>query len=101
MKQEKPSVAYLAQQINGKLRSGLSRSLAPQLPGWYRDEIQQDPETKEPRNAVDPSFRTRAVQLLGRAKYAACFPLAAAAIPYVRWRGHFGSYLYCLVRRLD
>jgi glycosyltransferase involved in cell wall biosynthesis/2-polyprenyl-3-methyl-5-hydroxy-6-metoxy-1,4-benzoquinol methylase len=62
--------------------------LAPQLPGWFRDEIQQDRETKEPRNAVDPSFRTRAVQLLGRARYAACFPLAAAAIPYVRWRGH-------------
>ena len=47
MKQEEPSLAYVAQQINGELRSGLSRSLAPELPGWFRDEILEDPETKE------------------------------------------------------
>jgi hypothetical protein len=81
MRQEQPSVAYVARQINGKLRSGLSRSLAPELPVWSSDEIPADPETEELGNTVAPSFRTRVVQLLGRAKHAACFPLAAAAIP--------------------
>lgn len=101
MKQAKPSLSYAAAQINGRLRSGTSRSLAPELPAWFRDEIQEDPEAKEERSAVGRASRTRAVQLLGRAKYAACFPLAAAAIPYVRWRRYVGPYLYCLARKLD
>jgi len=80
----KSSVAYVAQQINGSLRSRVSRALAPELPGWFCDEIQESPE--ELHNAVGPSFRTFLVQTLGRVQHAACFPLAAAAIPYVRWR---------------
>jgi hypothetical protein len=73
MKQEKPSVVYVAQRINGSLLSVVSRSLAPELPGWFRDEIQESPENKELHNAVGPSFPTRVVQFLGRAKHAACF----------------------------
>lgn len=101
MKQQRPSLSYTATQINSRLRSGLSRSLAPGLPAWFRDEIQENPETREQHTAVGVSFRTRAVQALGRAKYAACFPLAVAAIPYVRWRRYVGPYLYCLARKLD
>jgi hypothetical protein len=101
IKTEKPSLAYTAQQINNKLRSGISRSLAPDLPHWFRDEIQEDPERKARRNNVQPSLRTRVVQMLGRAKHAACFPMALAAIPYVRWGKFFGPYLYCLARKLD
>jgi uncharacterized protein involved in response to NO len=52
----KPSVS--AGQISSKLRSGLSRSLAAQLP--------------------------------------ACFPLAAAAIPWVRWRRYVGAHIYTI-----
>jgi hypothetical protein len=96
----KTSVAYVAQQINGSLRSGVSRALAPELSGWFRDEIQESPENKELHNAVAPSFRTCVVQILGRAQHAACFPLAAAAIPYVRWRRDtLARTCICLARR--
>lgn len=101
VKRQKPSPSYTAAQFNNQLRSGLSRPLAPELPAWFRDEIQEDPEIKEERNRAGLSLRTRLVQFLGLAKYAACFPLAAAAIPYVRWRGYVGPYLYCLARKLD
>ena len=101
IKCETPTRAYIAQQINNKFRSGISRSLAPELPNWFRDEIQEDPEQKSKRNRVRPALRTRVVQLLGRAKHAACFPIAVAAIPYVRWRRLVGPYLYCLARKLD
>jgi hypothetical protein len=60
-----PTLAHTAQQINNKLRSGISRSLAPELPHWFRDKIQEDPEEKLKRNGVRPSLRTRAVQYWG------------------------------------
>jgi len=101
IKQERPSLGYTAQQFNSRLRSGWSRSLAPELPGWFRDEIQEDPVKKEQRNRAGLSLRTRVVQFLGRVKYAACFPLAAAALPYVRGRRYVGPYLYCLARKLE
>jgi SAM-dependent methyltransferase len=101
IKKEKASVAYTAQQINSKLRSGITRSLAPELPGWFRDDIQEDPDQKAIRNSNSPSMRTRAVQLLSRAKHACCFPLALASLPYVRLRQLVGPYLYCLARKLD
>jgi 2-polyprenyl-3-methyl-5-hydroxy-6-metoxy-1,4-benzoquinol methylase len=101
IKKEKATLGYAAQQINNKLRLGISRRLAPDLPKWFRDQMQEDPEQLLQRNGSKPSRRTRAVQMLGRAKHAACFPVALAAIPYVRWRRFVGPYLYCLARRLD
>ena len=95
IKKEKPKLALAAQQINNKLRSGISHSLAPEFPNWFCDQIQEDPEEKAKRNIVRPSLRTR------RAKHAACFPLALVAFPYVKWRSFVGAYLYCLARKLD
>jgi len=100
IKKEKPTIAYAARQINNVLRSGISRRLAPELPRWFRDEMQEAPEQLAEQHGK-ASLRTRAVQMLGRAKHAACFPIALAAIPYVRWRRFVGPYLYCLARRLD
>lgn len=99
--QQKASVGYAAQQINNKLFSNVSSPLAAGMPGWFRDESQADPEITEQRNRADLSLRTRAAELIGRAKYGACFPLAAAALPYIRRRGLIGPYLYCLARKLD
>jgi hypothetical protein len=48
-----------------------------------------------------PGMRQRVMETLGRIKFAACFPLAVAAIPYVRIRGYKGTYLYCLARKRD
>jgi len=39
IRRETPTVAYTAAQINNRLRTGISRSLAPELPNWFRDEI--------------------------------------------------------------
>jgi hypothetical protein len=47
------------------------------------------------------TVRQRMMQMLGRIKFAACFPLAVAAYPYVRMRGYKGTYLYCLARKRD
>jgi hypothetical protein len=41
------------------------------------------------------------MEMLGRIKHAACFPLAVAAFPYVRMRGYKGTYMYCLARKRD
>lgn len=101
MKKEKATLAYTAQQVNNKLRSGLSRWLAPDLPKWFRDDMQEEPAELEKRYEAKLSLRTRAAQMLGRVKHAACFPIALGAIPYVRWRKLVGPYLYCLARRLD
>ncbi|HKV64530.1 MAG TPA: glycosyltransferase family 2 protein [Candidatus Acidoferrum sp.] len=48
-----------------------------------------------------PTPRRRAIEILGRIKSAACFPLAVAAYPYVWMRGLKGTYLYCLARKGD
>jgi len=101
IRKEKATVAYTAQQINNKLRSGISRTLAPDLPKWFRDDMQEEPEELVKRHEAKLSLRARAIQMLGSAKRAACFPIALAAIPYVRWRRLVGPYLYCLARRLD
>jgi SAM-dependent methyltransferase len=67
IKKEKPTLGYTAQQINNKWHTGVSRSLAPGLPHWFRDGIEEEPEQKARRNGVPPSLRTRAVQMLGLA----------------------------------
>ena len=101
MKHEKPTLAYTAQQINNKFRSGLSRKLVPELPGWFRDEIQEDLAKKEKRNDARRSLRSRAVETLAHAKHAACFPIPLVTLPFVRWGRLAGPYLYCLARKLD
>jgi hypothetical protein len=73
MKQEKPSLAYgAANQRPAALGPfALPRS---RTHGWFGDEIQ----ARNQGTSAAPN-------------HTACFPLAAAAIPYVRWRGYFGS----------
>jgi SAM-dependent methyltransferase len=101
IKKEKPTLAYTAQQINNKFSSGLWRKRAPELPGYFRDEIQQEPARKAGRNEVRPSLRAHTLETLAHAKHAACFPVALATLPFVRWCRLAGPYLYCLARKLD
>jgi hypothetical protein len=35
---------------------------------------------------------------LGKVKRGLCYPLAGAALPYLRLRGYKAAYLYCLAR---
>jgi len=59
------------------------------------------PDQAEAVLRAKPTTRQRAMGVLGRIKSAACFPLAVAAYPYVRMRGHKGTYMYCLARLGD
>jgi len=95
------SISYAAQMINILLRTGMSRSLAPDLPPVFR-EAMQNPD-KLPSSSPQPSFslRLRAVQALGRLKAMACLPIACLSMPIIRLRGYKDSYLYCLARRRD
>jgi hypothetical protein len=100
IKKEKPTLAVAAQQINNGLRSGISHSLAPELPSWFCDEIQEDPEAKAKRNNVRPSMRTRRAAA-GPRETCGLFSLAFVELPYVKWRNFVDPYLYCLARKLD
>jgi SAM-dependent methyltransferase len=100
LREQPAGIAYTAQMLNIALRSGISRAFVPDLPPSFRDEIQET-ATNMPSVPAASSLRLRIIRILARAKFAVCFPLALLAMPYVRWKGHKGAYLYCLARRKD
>jgi SAM-dependent methyltransferase len=98
MREQPAGIKHAAQMINMALRTGLSRGATGQAPASFRDVMQMAPEQAAEALQAAPTARERAVQMLGRIKHAACFPMAVAAYPYVRLRGYKGTYLYCLAR---
>jgi SAM-dependent methyltransferase len=101
VREEPAGVGYTAQMINMALSTGITQNAAVEAPASFRDVMQMAPEQAEQVLRAKPAMRQRAMQALGRIKHAACFPLAVAALPYVRLRGYKGTYLYCLARRRD
>lgn len=101
MREQPAGVVHTAQMINIALRTGVTQNAAPEAPNSFRDIMQMPPEQAETVLHAKPTTRQRLMQMLGRIKYAACFPLAVAAWPYVRLRGYKGTYLYCLARKRD
>jgi 2-polyprenyl-3-methyl-5-hydroxy-6-metoxy-1,4-benzoquinol methylase len=100
--QEQPAgMRHTAQMINMALRTGMTQNAAEGAPATFREVMQMAPEQAEAALQAKPTARQRFMRLLGRVKYAACFPLALAAFPYVRLRGYKGTYLYCLALRRD
>ncbi|MGB7283444.1 MAG: class I SAM-dependent methyltransferase [Candidatus Acidiferrum sp.] len=97
-KEQPAGIVHTAQMINMSLRTGLSRKATGDAPDSFRDVMQMPPEEAEAALNAKPTARQRAVQFLGQAKYATCFPLAIAAFPYIRLRGYKGTYLYFLAR---
>jgi len=87
--------------INIALHTGMSRAAAGEASKSFRDLVQMAPDQAEAALRAKPTTRQRAMVISGRIKYAACFPLAVAAYPYVRMRGFKGTYLYCLARKRD
>ena len=98
MREQPAGVNHTAQMINMTLRTGLTQNAGAEAPASFRDVMQMPPEQAEAALRAEPTVRQRLVQALGRIKHAACYPLALAAWPYVRLRGHKGTYLYCLAR---
>jgi len=101
IREQPAGIAHATQMINMALRTGMSQAVAIDTAKSFRDVIQMAPSQAEAVLRAKPTARHRALEILGRIKYAACLPLAVAAFPYVRMRGYKGTYLYCLARRCD
>jgi SAM-dependent methyltransferase len=101
IREQLAGLSHTAQMINTALRTGLSQTAAGGSLASFRDVMQMEPDQAEAVLRTKPSTRQRAMEILRRIKHAACFPLAVAAYPYVRFRGFRGTYLYCLARKRD
>src|SRR5229473_5404158 len=95
IREQPAGIAHTAQMINMALRTGMSQSASGEGLKSFRDLMQMTPGQAEEVLRAKLTARQRALETLGRIKYAACFPLAVAAYPYVRLRGFKGTYLYC------
>lgn len=101
LREQLAGVTHTAQMIHIALRTGISKPAAGEATASFRDVMQMTPERAEAVLQAKPTARQQIMQTLGRIKYAACFPLAVAAFPYVRMRGYKGTYMYCLARKRD
>lgn len=98
LRQQRAGIPYAARMFNIALRSGISARVVPDLPAAFCEAIQSN-TPQSSASAGSPSLRLRAITALAKIKFAACFPLALLAMPYVRWKHYRGAYLYCLARR--
>jgi 2-polyprenyl-3-methyl-5-hydroxy-6-metoxy-1,4-benzoquinol methylase len=101
IREQPAGVKHTAQMIHMAWRTGMSQPAAGETSASFRDVMQMTPEQAEAVLRAKPTMRQRMMQTLGRIKYVACFPVAVAALPYVRMRRYKGTYLYCLARRRD
>lgn len=101
IREQPAGLAHTAQMINMALRMGMSQAAAGDASASFRDVMQMTPDRAEVVLQAKPTTRQRAMGILRRIKYAACFPLAVAAYSYVRMRGFKGTYMYCLARKCD
>jgi len=101
IREQPAGVVHTAQMINMALRTGVTQAKPGEISRSFRDVIQMERKQTEAALQAKPAMRQRAMETLGRIKFAVCFPLAVAAFPYVRMRGYKGTYLYCLARKRD
>jgi SAM-dependent methyltransferase len=101
IREQPAGLAHTAQMMHMALRTGISQAAAGGASTSFRDVMQMTPDQAEAVLRAKPTTRQRAMEILGRIKIAACFPLAVAALPYVRMRGYKGTYMYCLARLGD
>jgi len=101
VREQPAGLRHTAQMINMALRTGMLEEATKETSKSFRDVMQMSPDQAEAILRSTPSARQRAMEILGRIKYAVCFPLAMAAYPYVRLRGLKGTYLYSLARKRD
>ena len=101
IREQPAGLAHTAQMIHMALRTGISQAAPGEASTSFRDVMQMTPDQAEAVLRAKPTTRQRAMEILGRIKIAACFPLAVAALPCVRMRGYKGTYMYCLARLGD
>src|SRR6266478_826074 len=101
IREQPAGVTYSAQMIHMALSTGISQAAAGEASRSFCDVMRMTPDQAEAVLRAKPTPRQRLMQALGRMKFAACFPLAAAIYPYIRMRGFKGTYMYCLARKCD
>src|SRR5216117_12116 len=101
VREQPAGLVHTARMINIALRTGTSRAVTREASRSFPEVIQMTPDQAEAVLRAKPTLRQRAMGVMSQIKYAACFPLALAAYPYVRMRGFKGTYLYCLAQKRD
>ncbi|HWO36467.1 MAG TPA: class I SAM-dependent methyltransferase [Candidatus Acidoferrum sp.] len=98
VRQQPVDFPYAVSMINMALRSGLTKKVTGREDVYFRDVMQMDTAKAVAAIREFPSARQRLMSALGRVKRGLCYPLAGAALPYLRLRGYKAAYLYCLAR---
>jgi SAM-dependent methyltransferase len=98
VRQQPVDFPYAASMINMALRSGLTKKVTGHEDVYFRDVMRMDTAKAAAVIREAPSGRQRLMSTLGRVKRGLCYPLAGAALPYLRLRGYKAAYLYCLAR---
>src|SRR6267143_3595423 len=75
IREQPAGIAHTAQMINMALRTGMSQSASGEGSKSFRDLMQMTPGQAEEVLRAKPTAWRRAMEILGRVKYAACFPL--------------------------
>jgi len=101
VREQPVGIAHTSQMINMALRTGISQATADEASTSFREVMHMAHDQAAAVLRAKPTTRQRAMEILGRIKHAACFPLAVAVYPYVRMRGFKGTYLYCMARKRD
>ena len=99
IREQPAGLTHTARMINMALRTGMTEAAAGEDSKSFCEVMQMASDQAEAVLRAKPTKPQRAMEILGRIKYAACFPLALAAYPYVRMRGFKGTYLYCLAQK--
>ncbi len=98
VRQQPVDFPYAVSMINMALRSGLTRKVTGREDVFFRDVMQMDKAKAVAVIREAPSARQRVMSTLGKVKRGLCYPLASAALPYLRLRGYKAAYLYCLAK---
>jgi SAM-dependent methyltransferase len=98
VRQQPVDFPYAVSMINMALRSGLTKKVTGREDIFFRDVMQMDAAKAAVAIREAPTARQRLMGTLGKVKRGLCYPLAGAALPYLRLRGYKAAYLYCLAR---
>src|SRR5712692_8758337 len=82
IREQPAGLAHTVQMINTALRTGMSQAAVGDASTSFRDVMQMTPDQAEMVLRAKPTARQCLLQALAQLKHAACFPLAAAALPY-------------------
>ncbi|HET7108874.1 MAG TPA: class I SAM-dependent methyltransferase [Candidatus Acidoferrum sp.] len=101
VRQQPVNLSYAVSMLNAALRTGLTKKVTGSEDVFFRDVMQMDAEHAAAVMQAAPTARQRLMATLGKVKRGLCYPLAAAALPYLRFRGYKAAYLYCLAQKVD